>query len=88
MSTFKIIAWNVNGIRALTKKENLQKYLDTYKPHVFCMGETMLYLDRFKQYVSDILFTYFLYEQGYLKTLKIYFSHKKYVKRMFFMSRT
>ena len=50
MSTFKIIAWNVNGIRALTKKENLQKYLDTYKPHVFCMGETMLYLDRFKQY--------------------------------------
>ena len=42
MSTFKIIAWNVNGIRALTKKENLQEYLDTHKPHIFCMGETKL----------------------------------------------
>ena len=42
MSTFKIIAWNVNGIRALTKKENLQEYLNTHKPHIFCMGETKL----------------------------------------------
>lgn len=42
MSNIKIIAWNVNGVRALTKKENLQEYLDKYKPHIFCMGETKL----------------------------------------------
>jgi exodeoxyribonuclease III len=38
----KIIAWNVNSIRALIKKVDLNKFLDQHKPHIFCMSETKL----------------------------------------------
>ena len=38
----KIIAWNVNGIRALVKKVNINNFLKLYKPHIFCMSETKL----------------------------------------------
>lgn len=39
---WKIIAWNVNGLRAVSKKEDLNAFLDKYKPHIFCMSETKL----------------------------------------------
>ena len=42
MTKYKIIAWNVNGIRALIKKVNLNKFLEKEKPHIFCVGETKL----------------------------------------------
>ncbi len=41
MST-KIIAWNVNGIRANLKKPNLFKLIENEKPHIICFGETKL----------------------------------------------
>ena len=42
MTKFKIIAWNVNSVRAMTKKEDLDEFLKKEKPHVFCMSETKL----------------------------------------------
>jgi len=39
---YKIIAWNVNSIRALIKKFDLNTFLQNEKPHIFCMSETKL----------------------------------------------
>ena len=38
----RIISWNVNGIRALMKKDLLNKYLQKRSPTIFCIGETKL----------------------------------------------
>lgn len=38
----KIIAWNVNGIRSLSKTNYLDDMLDKHNPDIFCMGETKL----------------------------------------------
>ncbi len=36
----KIYSWNVNGIRAVLKKDALQPFLDKEKPDVLCLQET------------------------------------------------
>lgn len=36
----KIIAWNINGIRAQIKKNDLFQLIDTQKPDIICFGET------------------------------------------------
>jgi exodeoxyribonuclease III len=54
----KIIAWNVNGIRSLLKKKDLDELIQTNDPDIFCMGETKIssldtkkeFDERFKQY--------------------------------------
>lgn len=38
----KIIAWNVNGIRALVKKVDLYEYLKQNRPSIMCFSETKL----------------------------------------------
>ena len=38
----KIIAWNVNGIRALIKKVDLYDYLKKNRPSIMCFSETKL----------------------------------------------
>ena len=38
----RIIAWNVNGLNAINKKVDLNKFLKKHDPDVFCMGETKL----------------------------------------------
>ena len=38
----KIIAWNVNSIRSLITKVDLNDFLKTYDPQIFCMSETKL----------------------------------------------
>jgi exodeoxyribonuclease-3 len=38
----KIIAWNVNGIRASLKTGEMKEMLEKEKPHIFCIGETKL----------------------------------------------
>jgi exodeoxyribonuclease III len=38
----KIISWNVNGIRAVDKKVDLNKFLYNNKPHILCLSETKL----------------------------------------------
>jgi len=42
MVNYNIIAWNVNSIRALVKKFNLNEFLEKNKVNIFCMGETKL----------------------------------------------
>ncbi len=36
----KIISWNVNGIRAVDKKGEWDKFIQTYQPDIICLQET------------------------------------------------
>ncbi len=36
----KIFSWNVNGIRAVLKKGDFQRFLETYNPDILCLQET------------------------------------------------
>ena len=36
----KLYSWNVNGIRAVINKGELQKFIDTHNPDIFCLQET------------------------------------------------
>ncbi len=36
----KIISWNVNGIRAVIKKEVFKPFIEYYKPDILCLQET------------------------------------------------
>ncbi len=38
----KIIAWNVNGLRATMQKKNLVNLIESEKPTIICFGETKL----------------------------------------------
>jgi exodeoxyribonuclease-3 len=38
----KIIAWNINGIRAAIKKPYLYNLINTENPDIFCLGETKM----------------------------------------------
>lgn len=37
-STLKLISWNVNGLRAIMRK-NFQSFLDTHQPDILCLQE-------------------------------------------------
>lgn len=39
MPKIKLYSWNVNGIRAVTKKELFQPFLDAEKPDILCLQE-------------------------------------------------
>lgn len=36
----RIISWNVNGIRAVIKKDMLMPFIDKYQPDILCLQET------------------------------------------------
>lgn len=38
----KIIAWNVNGLRSIEKKNTLFELIENEKPNIICFGETKL----------------------------------------------
>ncbi len=40
MSSYNIFSWNVNGIRAVTRKGALQDFLDAKNPDILCIQET------------------------------------------------
>ena len=42
MAPIKIIAWNVNSIRSMITKVDLNNFLKNQNPHIFCMSETKL----------------------------------------------
>ncbi len=42
----KIISWNVNGIRAVHRKELFLPFVETYKPDVICLQETKAQQDQ------------------------------------------
>jgi len=50
----KIIAWNVNGIRAMLKKQDLINLIKDEDPDIFCLGETKINaeLEIFDKYYS------------------------------------
>ena len=39
MSELKLFSWNVNGLRAVLRKGELEKFLATYDPDIFCLQE-------------------------------------------------
>ncbi len=57
----KIISWNVNGIRAIERKGELQKFLKTHDPDIFLLQETKAHPDQ----LSEIIATYSDYTQFY-----------------------
>jgi len=38
----KIIAWNINGIKSLMKKDDLYNLIEKEKPNIICFGETKI----------------------------------------------
>ena len=38
----KIIAWNINGLRAMLKRDNMINLIEDEKPDIICFGETKL----------------------------------------------
>eukprot|EP01017_Pseudomicrothorax_dubius_P032912 TRINITY_DN4354_c0_g3_i1.p1 TRINITY_DN4354_c0_g3~~TRINITY_DN4354_c0_g3_i1.p1 ORF type:complete len:372 (-),score=70.14 TRINITY_DN4354_c0_g3_i1:109-1224(-) len=47
--TIKLSSWNVNGLRAVLKRGDLQKYLETSDPDIFCMNETKIDEEAFRK---------------------------------------
>jgi len=66
----RIISWNVNGIRAVERKENLEQFLDTYHPDVFLMQETKAK----ESQLTAIIEKYDGYEQFYNEAEKAGYS--------------
>src|ERR1700733_13495098 len=36
----KLYSWNVNGIRAVLRKEKFHPFLEAHQPHILCLQET------------------------------------------------
>ena len=48
----KIITWNVNGIRAVERKGEIQNFIATYSPDVFLIQEIKGSSDKFSSYLN------------------------------------
>lgn len=42
----KLYSWNVNGIRAVLKKGDFQRFIDTHDPDILCLQETKAHEDQ------------------------------------------
>ena len=80
----KIISWNVNGIRAIMKKNELYKLIEKEKPNIICFGETKISCpfvdteDKLKEEIKGYKYRYWspcLVKKGYSGTA--IFSKKK-----------
>ncbi len=49
----KIISWNVNGLRAIIKK-NFLEYIETEKPDILCLQETKLQKEQIPAEISQL----------------------------------
>ena len=49
----KIFSWNVNGIRAVLKKNLLQPFLDAHRPDILCLQETKAERGQFETDLPD-----------------------------------
>lgn len=69
--TIKIITWNVNGIRAIIRKNELQKIVESEKMDFFCLNEIKIN-NQIKNKVLDQTFKYhywnFAKKKGYSGT--------------------
>ena len=72
----KLISWNVNGLRAVLKK-NFLEYLDAEKPDILCLQETKCHPDQVEQLWSSKYTTFwnFAEKKGYSGTA-IFTRHK------------
>lgn len=50
----KLISWNVNGLRALHRKELFYPFLDKYQPDIFCMQETKSHIEQLSKDIVEI----------------------------------
>ena len=50
----KIIAWNINGMKAMLKKNDLFDMMEKEKPDIICFGETKLSCDSIKSTSEEI----------------------------------
>ena len=80
----QIISWNVNGIRAIMKKNDLYKLIEKEKPNIICFGETKISCpfidtqDELKKKIKGYRYRYWspcLVKKGYSGTA--IFSKKK-----------
>lgn len=62
----KIITWNVNGIRAVERKGELDHFLEKYNPDIFLIQETKATPDK----LSEALLNHSEYEQFYCSAEK------------------
>ena len=50
----KLISWNVNGLRALHRKELFYPFLERYKPDILCMQETKSHIEQLSSEILNI----------------------------------
>jgi exodeoxyribonuclease III len=50
----KLISWNVNGLRALHRKELFYPFLEKYQPDIFCMQETKSHIEQLSAEITSI----------------------------------
>lgn len=53
MSKLKIISWNVNGIRAVERKQELQALIDQQQPDILLMQETKARPEQLSDYLTS-----------------------------------
>lgn len=76
----KIISWNVNGLRAVERKEELENLLKTYDPDVLLIQETKMQIEQAKPFLKK----YTEYEQYYHQAEKKGYSGTAiWVKKLF-----
>jgi len=44
-----ISSWNVNGIRSVINKKELENYIEKHKPDMLCINETKIDLEAFSK---------------------------------------
>lgn len=49
----KIITWNVNGIRAVERKKELQKLIETQNPEILCLQETKAKPEQLSKFLTE-----------------------------------
>jgi len=49
----KIFSWNVNGIRAVIRKEELEPFIEKYQPDILCIQETKAHEDQVEVDLPD-----------------------------------
>jgi exodeoxyribonuclease-3 len=49
----KLFSWNVNGIRAVVKKGDFQRFIDAYQPDILCLQETKANHEQVEVDLSD-----------------------------------
>ncbi len=64
-----IVSWNVNGVRAVTKKNCLEPFIATHQPDIVCLQETKANVDQVEVKLDDYnQFWYSADKKGYSGT--------------------